>query len=132
MSRQTVRAGNVGVGQFRLPGSRTSMCRQQGVPASAARRIELRADILNAFNWINYAAVQTNITASDFGSSPAPVPPAWCSCRPVSLFCIPLNPPAFTCIAHESTAKEPQHENQDDEDRGRWRSSRRQPPTPIR
>jgi hypothetical protein len=27
----------------------------------------VRTDILNALNWINYAAVQTNIAASDFG-----------------------------------------------------------------
>ena len=27
----------------------------------------MRTDILNALNWINYAAAQTNITASNFG-----------------------------------------------------------------
>ena len=39
---------------------------EQVIPG-AVRRIELRADILNAFNWINYVAAQTNISASNFG-----------------------------------------------------------------
>ena len=30
-------------------------------------RIELRADILNALNWINYVAVSTNRSSSNFG-----------------------------------------------------------------
>ena len=68
MSRQTVRAGNVGVGQFRLPGLKNlDVSLSKAFPIGGQRRIELRADMLNALNWINYAAVQTNITASDFG-----------------------------------------------------------------
>ena len=40
---------------------------QQGDPPRRPRRLELRADVLNALNWVNYASVQTNLTASDFG-----------------------------------------------------------------
>jgi hypothetical protein len=31
------------------------------------KRIELRADILNALNWINYVATSTNRSSSNFG-----------------------------------------------------------------
>jgi hypothetical protein len=68
ISRQTIRAGNVGVGQFRLPGLKNlDVSLSKAFNVGGQRRIELRTDILNALNWINYAAVQTNITASDFG-----------------------------------------------------------------
>jgi len=67
-SRQTVRAGSVGVGQFRLPGLKNlDVSFSKAFPVGGQKRIEVRADMLNALNWINYAAVQTNITASDFG-----------------------------------------------------------------
>jgi outer membrane receptor protein involved in Fe transport len=67
-SRQTIRAGNVGVGQFRLPGLKNlDLSLGKSFSVGGGRRIEIRADMLNALNWINYAAVQTNITASDFG-----------------------------------------------------------------
>src|SRR5262249_36835555 len=68
ISRQPVRAGNVGVGQFRAPGFKNlDLSFGKAIAVGGSRRIELRADVLNAFNWINYASVQTNITASDFG-----------------------------------------------------------------
>jgi len=68
VSRQTVRAGNVGVGQFRLPGFKNlDLSLSKSFRAGGPRLVELRTDILNAFNWINYAAAQTNITASNFG-----------------------------------------------------------------
>jgi hypothetical protein len=68
VSRQTVRAGNAGVGQFRLPGLKNlDVSLSKAFNIGGQKRIELRTDILNALNWINYAAVQTNITASDFG-----------------------------------------------------------------
>ena len=68
VSRQTVRAGNVGVGQFRLPGLKNlDVSFSKAFAIGGQRRIEVRADMLNALNWINYAAVQTDIAASDFG-----------------------------------------------------------------
>jgi outer membrane receptor protein involved in Fe transport len=68
VSRQPVRAGNVAVGQFRAPGFKNlDVSVGKSFNVGGARRIELRADILNAPNWINYASVQTNVTASDFG-----------------------------------------------------------------
>ena len=68
ISRQPARAGNVGVGQFRAPGFKNlDLSVGKAIGIGGPRRIELRADVLNAFNWINYASVQTNITASDFG-----------------------------------------------------------------
>jgi hypothetical protein len=68
ISRQPVRAGNVGVGQFRAPGFKNlDLSVGKAIGVGGPRRIELRADVLNLFNWINYASVQTNITASDFG-----------------------------------------------------------------
>jgi hypothetical protein len=68
ISRQPIRAGNVGVGQFRAPGFKNlDLSVGKAIGLGGSRRIELRADVLNAFNWINYASVQTNITASDFG-----------------------------------------------------------------
>jgi hypothetical protein len=68
VSRQTIRAGNVGVGQFRLPGLKNlDLSLSKAFNIGGQKRIELRSDILNALNWINYASAQTNIGASDFG-----------------------------------------------------------------
>jgi hypothetical protein len=68
VSRQTIRPGDVGNGQFRAPGNKNlDVSLSKSFNVGGQRRIEARADILNALNWINYASVQTNITASDFG-----------------------------------------------------------------
>jgi hypothetical protein len=68
VSRQTIRPGNATLGQFRLPGFKNvdvSVGKQFSV--GGARRLELRADILNAFNWINYVAVSRSLSTSNFG-----------------------------------------------------------------
>jgi hypothetical protein len=65
---QPIRPGNTTSGQFRLPGFHNldiSLAKPFNV--GGQRRLELRADILNAFNWVNYVSVQTQINASDFG-----------------------------------------------------------------
>ena len=68
VSRQATRAGTVGMGQFRAPGFKNlDVSLSKSFNVGGPKRIELRADILNALNWVNYVAVQTNISASDFG-----------------------------------------------------------------
>ena len=68
VSRQTLRAGNVAVGQFRAPSFKNlDLSLSKAIPLGGPRRLELRADVLNVLNWVNYASVQTNLTASDFG-----------------------------------------------------------------
>lgn len=68
VSTQPIRAGNATVGQFRLPGLRNvDLSLGKLLNIGGQRRIELRADILNAFNWVNYQAVSTNRSASNFG-----------------------------------------------------------------
>ncbi len=68
VSRQPVRAGNVQVGQFRAPGFKNiDLSVSKSFALGGQRRIELRSDIMNLMNWVNYVSVQTNITASDFG-----------------------------------------------------------------
>ncbi len=70
VSRQTLRAGNVAVGQFRAPSFKNlDISLSKAIPLGSSRRLELRADVLNALNWVNYASVQTNLTASDFGKN---------------------------------------------------------------
>lgn len=68
VSKQTIRAGNATVGQFRLPGLKNvDVSVGKLFSVGGRRRLELRADILNAFNWINYVAVTRSLSASDFG-----------------------------------------------------------------
>jgi len=68
VSRQPIRAGNVGNGQFRGPGFRNlDVSLAKSVRLAGRSRIELRADMLNALNLTNHTAIQTNITASNFG-----------------------------------------------------------------
>ena len=69
ISRQTIRRGNIGNNALRAPASRTSMiCRWSSRSRSGgARRLELRADMLNALNTTNYRTIQTQITAANFG-----------------------------------------------------------------
>jgi hypothetical protein len=65
---EPLRPGNTGNGQFRLPGFKNldvSLTKSIGI--GGPRRLELRADVLNAFNWVNYVSVQSNITAANFG-----------------------------------------------------------------
>ena len=68
VSRQTIRAGNVGIGQFRGPGLKNiDLSLGKSFNIGGPRRMELRADILNALNWVNYIRVSTNLSASNFG-----------------------------------------------------------------
>ena len=68
LTRQTVRAGTVGNGQFRGPGFRSldaSVAKSFAV--GGTKRLEFRIDMLNALNLRNYTALQLNINASNFG-----------------------------------------------------------------
>jgi len=68
VSRQTVRPGNVGNGQFRSPNFRNlDFSLAKSFPIAGRSKIEFRTDMLNALNWINHTSIQTNITASNFG-----------------------------------------------------------------
>jgi len=68
VSRQPLRAGNVGVGQFRAPALKNvDVSVGKLFSVGGRKRIELRADILNALNWINYVAISTNRSSSNFG-----------------------------------------------------------------
>jgi hypothetical protein len=68
VSRETVRAGNVGNGQFRGPNSRNfDFSLAKPFRLQGRSRIEIRCDMLNALNWTNYTSIQTSITASNFG-----------------------------------------------------------------
>jgi hypothetical protein len=68
VSRQTIRPGNGTVGQFRGPGLKNvdvSVAKLFSV--GGRRHLELRADILNAFNWINYIGISTSRSSANFG-----------------------------------------------------------------
>ena len=68
VSRQTIRAGNVGNGQFRGPGSRNfDFSLAKSIPLAGRTRLEFRGDMLNVLNLTNHTSVQTNITAVNFG-----------------------------------------------------------------
>jgi hypothetical protein len=68
VSRQAIRAGTVGNGQFRAPGLKNiDMSLAKSFNIGGPRRVELRADVLNALNWVNYIAVSVNRSASNFG-----------------------------------------------------------------
>jgi hypothetical protein len=68
VSRQTVRPGNVGNGQFRGPNYRNlDFSVAKSFRLQGRTRMELRSDMLNVLNLTNHTSVQTNITASNFG-----------------------------------------------------------------
>ena len=68
LSNHQIRAGNSRIGQFRLPGLKNlDLSVSKWIYVGDGPRIELRADILNALNWINYVAVQRSITSGSFG-----------------------------------------------------------------
>jgi hypothetical protein len=68
VSRQTIRSGNATVGQFRAPGFKNiDMSVGKLFNVWGQKRIELRADILNALNWVNYVAVSTSLSNANFG-----------------------------------------------------------------
>jgi Carboxypeptidase regulatory-like domain/TonB dependent receptor-like, beta-barrel len=68
VSRQAIRAGTVGNGQFRAPGLKNiDVSLAKSFNVGGPRRVELRADVLNALNWVNYIAVSVNRSASNFG-----------------------------------------------------------------
>ena len=70
ISRETIRAGNVGNGAFRGPKYRNlDVSFGKSFTVSGSKTIELRADVLNFFNWINFTTIQTNITAANFGQA---------------------------------------------------------------
>lgn len=68
VSRQTIRPGNVGNGQFRGRHFRNlDFSLAKSFRAAGRTRMEFRADMLSALNWTNHTSIQTNITASNFG-----------------------------------------------------------------
>jgi outer membrane receptor protein involved in Fe transport len=68
VSRQTIRAGNVGNGQFRGPRSRNlDFSVARAFPLAGRTRLELRSDMLNVLNLTNHTSIQNNITAVNFG-----------------------------------------------------------------
>ena len=68
ISRQTIRRGNIGNNAFRGPGFKNlDLSLVKSIPFGGARRLELRADMLNALNTTNYRTIQTQITAANFG-----------------------------------------------------------------
>lgn len=68
LTRQTVRPGTVGNGQFRGLGSRNvDLSVARTIRTGGPTRLELRVDMLNVFNSVNYTTIQTNINASNFG-----------------------------------------------------------------
>ncbi|MBI1874158.1 MAG: TonB-dependent receptor [Acidobacteria bacterium] len=68
VTRQTIRAGNVGNGAFRGPGYRNlDLSIVKSIPLGSQRRLELRSDMLNVLNLSNYTTIQTSINASNFG-----------------------------------------------------------------
>ena len=68
ISRETTRRGNIGNNAFRGPGSKNiDLSLVKSIPFGGSRRIEFRADMLNALNWTNFRTIQTAITASNFG-----------------------------------------------------------------
>ena len=68
VSRQTVRPGNVGNGQFRGPNYRNlDVSLTKSFRLVGRTRIEVRSDMLNALNLTNHSSIQTSISASNFG-----------------------------------------------------------------
>jgi hypothetical protein len=68
ISRETIRRGNIGNNAFRGPGYRNvDLSLVKSFSFGGSRRVEFRADMLNAMNWTNYRTIQTSITASNFG-----------------------------------------------------------------
>ena len=74
VSRQTLRAGNAGVGQFRGPGLKNiDVSLGKSFNIAGQKRVELRADILNALNWVNYISGSRRTSAPPTSArSPAP------------------------------------------------------------
>ena len=70
VSRETIRPGNVGHGQFRGPGYRNlDFSLAKSFAAGRQRKVELRADALNALNLTNFRGIRTTIDSSDFGKA---------------------------------------------------------------
>ena len=70
VSRQTIRAGNVGHGQFRGPNYRNlDFSLAKSLPAGRQRKVEFRVDMLNALNLTNFIGIRTTIESSDFGTA---------------------------------------------------------------
>ena len=68
LTRQPVRAGNVGNGQFRgLARRNVDLSLAKSFRLGASRRIEIRGDAMNVFNWINFTSISTNTAANNFG-----------------------------------------------------------------
>jgi hypothetical protein len=68
VSRQTVRPGNVGNGQFRGPNYRNlDFSLAKSFRLAGRSRLEVRSDMLNALNLTNHASIQTNISTTNFG-----------------------------------------------------------------
>ena len=68
VSRQTIRAGNVGNGQFRGPNHRNlDFSLAKSFRVAGRSRLEVRSDMLNVLNLTNHTAIQTNISTTNFG-----------------------------------------------------------------
>jgi hypothetical protein len=68
VSRATVRPGTYPNNGLRMPSTKNvDLSFAKFVRVGANRKLELRLDVLNAFNWVNYTAIQRSINASNFG-----------------------------------------------------------------
>jgi hypothetical protein len=68
VSRQTERPGSTGNGQFRGPNYRNlDFSVTKSFRLAGRTRLEFRSDMLNALNLTNHTAIQTSISATNFG-----------------------------------------------------------------
>jgi hypothetical protein len=68
VSKQVLKAGNVGVGQFRGKALKNiDISVGKFFTIATQKRVEVRADILNALNWVNYTGISTVLNSSNFG-----------------------------------------------------------------
>jgi carboxypeptidase family protein/TonB-dependent receptor-like protein len=67
-SGRTIRRGNIGNNGLRRPGfTNLDLSLAKNVSVGERRTLELRADMLNAFNQTQYTAVSTNLNSPNFG-----------------------------------------------------------------
>lgn len=70
------RRGNITRGQFRAPGLQVwDISIRKQVPIKGPVRVQIQADLFNAFNVVNYRSPGTNLSGAAFGSITATAPP---------------------------------------------------------
>ena len=68
VSRAPIRPGTLGRNALRLPGFwEVDLSLAKTFAVTERLRLQLRADMFNALNHTNFSAIQTNITAANFG-----------------------------------------------------------------